>query len=49
MLNKKMMDELEQITRLKADFGGMEKEGKQTAHETKVKINDEIKQFENRM
>ena len=39
MLNKRMVDELEQITRLKSDFGGMEKEGKQTAHESKIKIN----------
>ena len=39
MLNKTMLDELEQITRLKSDFGGMEKEGKMTAHESKVKIN----------
>ena len=35
-----MNDQLDQIKKLKNDFNGMEKEGKQTATETKVKIND---------
>ena len=31
MLNKHMIDELEQIKKLNTDFNAMEKEGKQTA------------------
>ena len=40
MLNKHMMNELQQINKLKVDFSGMEKEGKKAASETKVKLNE---------
>lgn len=46
MLNKQMVEELELINKLKNDLMGIQKEAKQTSNESKVKLNDEVKQFE---
>ena len=45
MLNKNLMEEFELINRLKNDMGGIQKEAKQTSAESKVKLNEEVKQF----
>ena len=49
MLNKQMADELELINRLKNDMAGIQKEAKQTSAQSKTKLNEEVKQFEERM
>lgn len=49
MLNKQMADELDLINRLKNDMAGIQKEAKQTSAQSKTKLNEEVKQFEERM